>query len=1070
MAAWLAAATAWAGLKPVELRCEYLKDPLGIDVPNPALAWQLQGKASARGQAQTAYQVLVASSEERLGRDEGDLWDSGKVMSDRSIQVAYDGRLLATHQRYFWKVRAWDQDGSVTPWSKAACWSMGLLTPNDWKGKWIGLDEVETAPSKPPGNWIWFPEGEPAQAAPAGTRYFRVTVTVPEGQKVTKGQLAVTADNEFTAWLNGKRLGSGGDFHALTVFPIGEALTAGANALAVEVKNAGDNPNPAGLFGSVTVELANGQRIELVADGSWKCAQQASGDWQAKGFDDSGWSAAKVLGAAGIAPWGPLGQPEENKLPARQLRREFTVEKKVARATAYISGLGLSELYLNGQKVGDDVLSPALSEYPKRVFYVTHDVTDLVSRGANAVGVWLGNGRYYAPRAKQPTSTVSYGYPKVLLQLRLDYADGSSENIVSDEAWRLSTSGPIQANNEYDGEDYDARREMPGWAKAGFDDRTWLRAQIVAAPEGRLRAQTMPPIRVTERLKAKTISQPQAGVFIVDMGQNMVGWCRLKVKGAKGTTVTLRHAEVLKPDGTLYLDNIRSAKVTDRYTLKGQGTEVYEPRFTYHGFRYVEITGYPGTPTLDTLEGRVVHDDLEIAGTWECSNPLLNRIYGNVRWGVRGNYRSISTDCPQRDERQGWLGDRSSESKGETFLYQTVPLYRKWVEDMGDSQKENGSVPDVCPPYWPIYSDNITWPSSTVIIPGHLYEQYGEVGLIRRHYPSMRKWIDFMTTFLKDDLMPRDTYGDWCVPPEDPKLIHSQDPMRKTHPTIMGTTYYYHCLTLMERYAGMVGEAQDAQRYRQLAERVKTAFNRQFLKPDGSQYDNGSQTSCILPLAFGMVPPEHEAKIVAHLIEKIRNESKEHVGTGLIGGQYLMRMLTEHGYAELAATLATQKTYPSWGYMVEKGATTIWELWNGDTADPAMNSGNHVMLVGDLIIWLNESIAGIKADPACPGFKHIIMRPNAVRQFDYVRATHRSPHGLIASEWQRKDGQLRWQIAVPVNTTATVYVPTGSVDKVTEHGKPAAHARGLEFLRQEGGYAVFTAGSGKYEFCSEDQP
>jgi alpha-L-rhamnosidase len=583
-----------------------------------------------------------------------------------------------------------------------------------------------------------------------------------------------------------------------------------------------------------------------------------------------------------------------------------------------------------------------------------------------------------------------------------------------------------------------------------------------------LSAQMIEPIRVTETLKPRSVRELSPGVYIFDLGQNLVGWCRLKVRGPRGTRVTLRHAETLKADGSLYLDNLRSAKVTDTYILKGEGSEVYEPRFAYHGFRYVELRGYPGKPDLSTLQGRWVHDDLESAGDWAFSNPLLDQIYKNVRWGVRGNYRSMPTDCPQRDERQGWLGDRSEESKGETYLFNTAALYRKWLQDMADGQKDNGSVPDVCPPYWPFYSDNVTWPSSSVIIPDHLYEQYADTDIVARHYPSMKKWIDYMSGFLRDDLMPRDTYGDWCVPPADPKLIHSQDPAQKTAPAILGTTYFYHCLELMARYATLLGKSDEAGHYRDLAAKLQTAFNRKFLSADGSQYDNGSQTSCVLPLAFGLVPAKDRPRVFDHLIDKISTESHDHVGTGLVGGQWLMRTLSDNGRGDLAYLLASQKTYPSWGYMIGKGATTIWELWNGDTADPAMNSGNHVMLVGDLITWMYEYLAGIKSDPEQPGFKHLLMRPQPVGDLVFVRATHRSLYGLIVSDWKMHDGRFDWTVEIPANTTATVYVPAKDLRTVTESVRPAKRASGVKFRGLEAGRAVFVIGSGRYHFVSRE--
>jgi alpha-L-rhamnosidase len=569
-----------------------------------------------------------------------------------------------------------------------------------------------------------------------------------------------------------------------------------------------------------------------------------------------------------------------------------------------------------------------------------------------------------------------------------------------------------------------------------------------------------------DTLKPLSMTQPRPGVFIFDLGQNMVGWCRLHVSGPRGTTVSLRHAETLKPDGTLYLDNLRSARVTDTYTLSGKRAEVCEPRFTYHGFRYVEITGYPGRPNLSTIEGRVVHDALETVGDFACSDALLNRVYQNIRWGVRGNYRSIPTDCPQRDERQGWLGDRSAESKGESYLFNTAPLYTKWLQDMADSQRDTGSVSDVCPAYWPFYSDNVTWPSSTVIIPEALREQYADEAVVRSHYESAKRWMNYMERFVTNGIIARDSYGDWCVPPEDPKLIHSRDPARKTAPALLATAYFFHDATLMAREAERLEKREDARHFNELAQNLKEAFNRKFLDGGAGQYDNGSQTSCVLPLAFGLVPEAQRARIFQHLLAKIRDESQGHIGTGLIGGQWLLRVLSDNGRADVAYGIAAQRTYPSWGYMIEKGATTIWELWNGDTADPSMNSGNHVMLVGDLGIWLFEYLAGIKADPNQPGFKHIMMRPEPVRDLKFVRAAHYSPFGWIVSDWKRDSAGFHWHITVPANTTATVHVPTRDAQSVTENGRDAFGAPGVKFVGMQDGRAVFEVGSGDYKFQS----
>jgi alpha-L-rhamnosidase len=1060
-----------------DLRCEYLKDPLGIDVPKPRLSWILEsGSKSARGERQAAYEVKVASSRQKLHANQGDLWDTGRVDSDQSIQLRYAGKPLVSEQECFWKVRVWDQDGRQSPWSSAAYWSIGLLSPTNWQARWIGLDGVEPQSTLTNTSWIWFPEGHPEESAPIATRYFRRSFVLPAGRVVKSAHWLVTGDNEFTVFVNGKMVGTGSNFKAASDVDVTRELRPGKNFLAATVHNSGEAPNPAGFVAVLRVEFLGGGRLMLATDENWLTSAEELPGWLKLDYEDSTWLPARKLGPVGMEPWGEVAGPDDRRLPARWLRKEFTVPKKVRRAMAYISGLGLSELYVNGRKVSEDVLSPGLTEYPKRAFYVTRDVTQLLSRGPNAIGVVLGNGRFFAPRSKAPTNTRSFGFPKLLFEMRLEYEDGSTAWVISDKSWKITANGPIRANNEYDGEDYDARLEIPGWNEPGFDDSKWQSAQLVASAGSdsiqngtssavtNLTAQMIEPIRVTKTVKPIGLTQPGPGVYVFDLGQNIAGWCRLHVSGPAGAVVSLRHAETIRPNGTLYVDNLRGAKVTDTYTLKGQGTEVYEPRFTYHGFRYVEVTGYPGKPSLSSLEGRVVHDDLESAGGFACSDSLVNRIYGNILWGVCGNYRSMPTDCPQRDERQGWLGDRSAESKGETYLFNTAALYSKWLQDMADAQKGSGSVPDVCPAYWPIYSDNVTWPSSTVIIPGALRDQFGDSAVVAQHYDSAKKWMDYMERFLTNGIISRDSYGDWCVPPEDPKLIHSNDPTRKTDKTLLATAYFYEDARLMGDYARQVGKSDDAQHFAELGQTLKTAFNDRFLNTQDGQYDNGSQTSCVLPLAFNLVPDAERDRILQHLLAKIENESKGHIGTGLIGGQWLMRALSDNGHSDVACQILTQRTYPSWGYMAEKGATTIWELWNGDTADPAMNSGNHVMLVGDLATWLFEYLAGIKPDPAQPGFKHIIMRPEPVGSLTFVRATHRSPYGRIASEWRKDEKGLHWNITVPVNSTAMVYVPAQSAEAVKESGDPANRARGVKFLRMESSRAVFEVRAGTYHF------
>lgn len=1051
----LAAAIAQAAsLRPADLRTEYRKDPLGIDEMQPRLSWKLEAAdPKARNLRQTAYRIIVSSSAALAASGRGDLWDTGRVASDQNVHVVYQGKPLASGQPVWWRVMVWDQDGKPSAWSETARWSMGLLRPEDWKGKWIGRDEKTyyKDPHSPfqwlrGAQWIWFDEGDPARQAPAETRRFRATLTLPLDRPLSTAMFVLGADNSFELEVNGHYAGRGNNVSLPMVIDVAPWLRPGANEILVTARNTREDP--AGVIGALRVEFASGDPLVFATGPSWESLRK----------DDEGWRPVKVLGPYGMDPWGEVGLREEQALPARMLRKEFTVGPRLRRATAYVAGLGLSELYLNGAKAGDQVLSPALTEYEKRVFYVTHDITAMLKPGRNAVGLWLGNGRYWQPRRRIPLPARGYGYPKAIAQIELEYAGGRKEIVATDETWKLTTEGPIRANNEYDGETYDARMEMPGWAQPGFDDSRWEPAQVVEGPPGALRAQMSEPLRVMETLPAKTVKELRPGVFIYDLGQNMVGWVRLKVQGPAGTRVQMRLAESLRPDGSLYVDNLRSARATLVYILKGGGPETWEPRFTYHGFRYIELTGYPGRPGLDAVEGRVVHDAMEKAGEWESSHSLLNRIHSNIYWGIRGNYRSIPTDCPQRDEKQGWLGDRSVVSLSESYLFNIAAFYTKWIQDIEDAQRPTGSIPDVAPTYWVLYNDGVVWPSTFVLAPQMVYRQYGDRRVIERHYPAMKKWVDYMRQFLKDGIMPRNTYGDWCVPPEDPKLIHSKDPARITAGPLLSTAYYHQMVKLVAANARMLGRNEDAAELEKLAGELRDAFLRTWYKREEARFDNGTQTSSVLPLAFDMVPAGDRERVFQRLVEKIEKESDNHVGVGLVGAQWLMRTLSDNGRPDVAFAIATQTTYPGWGYMVEKGATTIWELWNGDTADPAMNSMNHVMQIGDLAVWMYEYLAGIRPDAGKPGFRHIQIRPVPVEGLSYVKATHRSLYGPISSSWTRTGGRLQLEVTIPPNTTATICVP--SAGKVSEAG-------GLAPARVEKGCTLFETGSGSYRFTAE---
>ncbi len=1024
-----------ASLRPTALRCDFRTNPAGIDDRTPRLSWVLEAvDPEARGLKQSAYQVVAASGTE--------LWDSGKVNSDQSVQVVYAGKPLTSRMQVSWKVRVWDQDGKESEWSTPAQWSMGLLEPSDWKGQWIGLDQtgLYRNPDSPFANltgarWIWPHTGDRVQAS----------FTVPPGAKLLRAFAVAAGTARAVLEVNGHRVGEGKPGGLLPEYDFASSVHPGKNEVAVRLTPGKSKQNA--WIAAFRLEFNGREPLILRTGKSWE------------GTDD--------VGPYGMAPWGEVGLMQDHALPARHLRQEFSIQKTVRRAMVSVSGLGLSELYLNGLKVGDDVLSPNLTEYGKRAFYVTHDVTDNLRRGQNAIGLILGNGRYHAPRSTTPKVSEDYGSPKALLQLNIEYEDGSTSQVVTDSGWKLTTAGPIRANNEFDGEEYDARRELTDWTMPGYDDTTWRKAQVVAPPGGILAAQMMEPLKVTETLHPVKVTHRRPGVWVFDMGQNMVGWCRLHVSGKAGTKVILRHAETLAPDGSLYIDNLRSARATDTYILNGRGPEVWEPRFTYHGFRYVELIGYPGEPKLTALEGRVVHDALTPTSKFETSNAVLNRIHRNMVWGFRGNYRSIPTDCPQRDERQGWLGDRSLDSLSESYLFDVAAFYEKWMQDIADSQLPNGSIPDVAPSYWKVYKDDVTWPATFLLIHQMLHEQYGDTRVLARDYPAMQKWIAYMQkTYQKDGLMPRDEYGDWCMPPESPQLIHSQDPARKTAKEFLGSAYFYHLLRLMSRFAAILDKADDARGYASQAEAMRTAFEKAYFNAQLGYYSNGTQTSSVLPLVFGITPPAGQQRVFDHLLGKIESETKGHIGVGLIGAQWLVRLLSDRGQTDVAYRMATEESYPSWGYMAKQGATTIWELWNGDTADPAMNSGNHLMLVGDLGAWMYGYLGGIRSDPRKPGFRHIVIRPYMPDGLESTRASFRSQYGVIATHWRRNARGVELDVQIPPNTTATLMIPAYGVDAVSESGSPANSSRGVAFLRMENGLAVFSLGSGDYRFRS----
>ncbi len=792
-----------------------------------------------------------------------------------------------------------------------------------------------------------------------------------------------------------------------------------------------------------TVTAKGGKKAKLASDvKSFEISLLNQEDWQAKWigheFEDD------VL----------VGK---TRLAARYLRKEFALKNEVSEARLYVSGMGVYSAYLNGREIApEELLKPTLSWYSKRVYFNTYDVTEMLQQGDNAVGIILEGGRYTSLRynAVNPNwdgteHVFGFGTPRLLLQLEVTYKDGQKETIVSDETWKITNRGPIRTANEWDGETYDENFDLGDWNQADYDDSAWLQAELVDAPEGQLSPQPNPNIKVMGLIIPYNVFK-KGDKWIIDMGQNMVGVLYVDNKHFTGLecgdTVMFRYAETLNPDSTLFTKNLRSAECTDYYIAgKTPANDWWKPMFVYHGFRYVEITGLHGNlPT--NLEwgfiGLPMYDEMPMTGEFITSNKIINAVYRNATWGIRGNYRSMPTDCPQRDERLGWTGDRTTGNYGESYIFNNHQLYAKWLTDGEDSQQENGSLANVIPPYWRGYTDNMTWPGAMVTVTDMLYTRFGDLEPIRQHYAAWKKWMLHMKNdYMRAGLMPRDTYGDWCMPPESLELIHSNDATRITDATVISTPFYCYLCGKMAKFAEILGFAEDVAFFNQEITTTTIAFNDKYFNRVTGVYANNTVTANILPLWFGMVPKGLEDKVMESIVNKTMNECGGHVSTGVIGIQQLMRCLTEYGHGDLALKIASNDTYPSWGYMYRNGATTIWELWNGNTADPAMNSGNHVMLLGDLILWEYEYLGGIRALE--PGYSKIQLKPYPIEGLDFVNCSYNSVSGRIESHWKREGNHFEWDIVIPANTTAEVCLPT--VD----------------------GYEVKTYGSGKYHLSSE---
>lgn len=872
------------------LQCEYNKNPVAVQSLRPRLSWILASRTPDQGQS--AYQVLVASSLDRLKRSEPDMWNSGQVKSDQSTQIEYGGKQLQSGAKYYWKVRVWDKQGRPSRYSALGYWEMGLLSQKDWQAGWIG-----------------FPAGWDGQAL-----YFH--------------------------------------------------------------------------YG-------------------------------------------------------------------------FVLNKPILSARIYISGIGYYVLHINGRPIGDHVLDPGATTYNKHVLYATYDVAEDLQHGNNAIGVIVGNGWY--------------GMPKLLLQLNVVFTDHTRKSFFTSGSrgtpgtggW-LVTGSPVLSDSIYDGEVYDARLEKKDWDKA-VDvmaiprKRTegWFYAVPVAPPGGVLVSQEMPAIQVVKTLRPVAMTEPRPGVFVFDAGRNLAGWACLHVDGPRGTRVTLRFAETLKPDGLIDQRNLRTAAATDVYILSGHGVETWHPEFTYHGYRYVQVEGWPGKPSLYSLQNDVIRSALPRAGTLVTSDRLINQIQQMVRRTEASNLYSIPTDCPQRDERMGWLNDLTARLQESLDNFWGPLFYANFANDIEDTQDQSGAYADTAPwGYGSRPADPVD--ESYMLVGWLLYEQYGDTRVMRQHYNSYRAWVDYLRSRAPNDLLSYGYYGDWS-PPAAFSLPGGSAESKFTPRLFMSEGFYYYAVRLLSQMAGVLGKVDDEMYYQQLALTIRHALNENYWHNGESGYAANNQAADSFGIYLDTVPSGSMDRIVANLARDVQDH-KWHLTTGNLCTKYLLIALSSHGHVDTAFRIATQDTYPSWGYMLANGATTLWERWE-KLDGPGMNSHNHPMF-GSVSSWFYKYLAGISSDPTGPGFKRSIIHPYVVPGLSWVKATERTMYGSLGVDWSKHKSKFQLNVSVPVNTSATVFVPTSSRAQVLVQGQPAQYEQDVRFLRTEDGCQVFAVPSGTYEFTS----
>lgn len=1077
-------------------------NPLGIDNTSPDLSWKIS--STQRGVIQQSYRIMAATSKEKLEQGTYDLWDTGIVTSDQSVGATYSGETLCSRQRVYWQVTVTDNKGNTST-SEPAFWEMGLLDKSDWQAEWIELGkEGDDLPApvnysidldfrviskaagivfgaKDANNFLmWQFHVQPDDGSgiakfrphqwvngmPACIDEIDISQTIPESDKYTPHHLTIEVQgNQIITSVDGtevnRREHDMAEYGKIGIRQGGDEKAAFDN---IVVKNTDTGEM---LFSEDFSAPKSTFSIGTVTNGE-----------------------LEVINAVGLA--------DDSVDSAPMYRKDFTVSGEVKSARLYATALGIYEFSINGSKVGDNYFAPTWTaydynpNYQNYVMYQTYDVTEMLQSGENAIGAITGHGWYSGNQFLSGPNI--YGTGSVLYgQLEIEYANGDKQIIPTDTSWQVTGNGPILSDDYHDGEIYDATREIAGWDEPGFTpDKNWTSAakyvyHSVANPdnytsiyEGQegypygVIAQVGPTVKQIEERVPVSITQPSPGTYIFDMGENVVGFARLNIRGEAGTTVKLRFAEMLNdasgtgdgPEGTLYTANLRSAKATDYYTMKGDPEgEIYQPRFTYHGFRYVELTGYEGEVTEDTVTGIVLSGVQEQIGSYETSNELINQYQNAIVRSEKGNFLDGPQGCPQRDERMPYTGDGQIFAMTSAMNMDVNQFLRKFMLDITTNQRENGDVAMWAPNFVPIGGIGLGgdfgksgWGDAVIIFPWTLYQAYGDTQIIRENYDAMKKFIGWYQSLTSgDSLIVSAGLGDWLYLEKD------------TPQDVISTAYFAYCCDLLSKMAAAIGETEDANTYHQMFLEISEQYQEQFISDNG-MVKGDTQTAYLLTLQYGLVSnTEQQAKVAQQLVENIKAHNW-HLTTGFLGVEWLLPVLSDNGYSDVAYKLLLQEGYPSWLYTVKNGATSIWERWNSYTlehgfGEVAMNSYNHVVF-GSVGEWFYHYSAGIRNQDGAAGYKEIVIDPQVDDRLEFVNASYDSRYGTIVSNWNLKDNKLSMTVEIPANTTAEIYVPAKDVDSVTESGIAATEAEGLTFVKMEDGKAVFQAGSGRYEFRS----